>query len=139
MAENPNDAPWPTSDRVNAPDLEHPLPSLAGTRWALTEYHDSEGAHSMPEGVESTLNIEDAEIRVNAGCNHGHASVTLHADSLEVGAMALTRMMCEPPAMAVEASVTAVLSGSVPYVLAGEVLTLRGSGTTLVYRPGGRA
>ena len=93
----------------------------------------------MPEGVLSTLTLEDAELHVAAGCNQGRAPMTLHAESLEVGPLALTRMMCEPPAMAVEAAVTAVLSGSVPYVLAGEVLTLRGSGTTLVYRPGGRA
>ncbi len=139
MAENPNDAPWPTSDRINPPDLGHALPTLTGTRWALTEYHDVDGPHAIPEGVVSTLTLEGAELNVAAGCNQGRASVTLHAESLEVGPLALTRMMCEPPAMAVEAAVTSVLEGRVPYVLSGEVLTLRGSGSTLVYRPAGDA
>ena len=63
MAENPNDAPWPTSDRINPPDLGHALPTLTGTRWALTEYHDVDGPHAIPEGVVSTLTLEDLKLK----------------------------------------------------------------------------
>ncbi|MFM9135717.1 MAG: META domain-containing protein [bacterium] len=139
MGENIDDAPWPTSDRVNAPDLEHPLASLTGTRWILGEYHDATGPHVVPDGSRASLEISDGSLHVEAGCNTGRASAHLHADTIEVGALALTRMMCDDEAMEVEAAVTSVLSGNVPYVLAGDVLTLRGAGTTLIYRPEGRS
>ncbi len=139
MGENIDDAPWPTSDRVNAPDLEHPLASLTGTRWILGEYHDAAGPHVVADGTRASLEISDGSLHVEAGCNSGRASATLHAETSDVGPLALTRMMCDDDAMAVEAAVTSVLAGSVLYVLEGNVLTLRGSGTTLIYRPTGRS
>jgi heat shock protein HslJ len=48
--------------------------------------------------------------------------------------MALTRMMCPDIAMKVEAAVTSVLQGQVPYLLNADVLAVGTAARLLVYR-----
>ena len=55
-------------------------------------------------------------------------------DTIQIGPMALTRMMCPDVAMNVEAAVTAVLQGSIPYLLSADVLAVGTATRLLVYR-----
>ncbi len=124
------------NDGVNPPD---PNPAsqvspLDGTTWVLTEIRDADGAWPLPGGIRSTFEIIDGHIHVEAGCNHGHASVTVHDDTIQIGPMALTRMMCPDLAMKVEAAVTSVLQGNVPYLLNADVLAVGTATRLLVYR-----
>lgn len=122
------------SDDINPPDLSHPVAQLSGTRWRLSEIRDATGVRAISDGVEASLRLEDDHAEVEAGCNRGRASVTLEPDALDFGPLALTRMACGPEAMDVEAAVTGVLGGRVPYELQGRVLVLTGAASTLVYR-----
>ena len=123
-------------DGVNPPD---PAPAsrvwpLEGTTWVLTEIRDADGAWPLPGGIRSTIEIDDGHVYVEAGCNTGHASATVHADTIQIGPMALTRKMCPDVAMKVEAAVTTVLQGNVPYLLSADVLAVGTAARLLVYR-----
>ena len=89
------------NDGVNPPDSapESRSWSLEGTTWVLTEIRDADGAWPLPGGIRSTMEITDGHMHVEAGCNTGHASVTVHDDTIQIGPMALTRMMCPDLAM----------------------------------------
>jgi heat shock protein HslJ len=123
-------------DGINPPD---PAPAsrvwaLEGTTWVLTEIREPDGAWPLPGGIRSTIEITDGHLHVEAGCNTGHASVTVHDDTIQIGPMALTRMMCPDLAMKVEAAVTSVLHGQVPYLLNADVLAVGTAARLLVYR-----
>ena len=126
------------SDEINPAD---PAPAsrvwpLAGTTWVLTEIRDAQGSHAVPGGIRSTLEIDEEQghLNVETGCNHGHASVSLQADSFQVGPMALTRMMCPDSVMWVEQSIVEVLQGAVPYLAYRDILAVGGADKALVYR-----
>lgn len=125
-------------DGIAAPD-EDPASRvwpLSGTTWVLTEIRDAQGSHAVPGGIRSTLEIDEAEghLHVETGCNHGHASMSIHANSFQVGPMALTRMMCPDSVMWVEKSIVDVLQGSVPYLTYRDILAVGGAEKALVYR-----
>jgi heat shock protein HslJ len=129
--------PWGVLDDGVAPADPNPASrvwSLEGTTWVLTEIRDADGAWPLPGGIRATLEIIDGHVHVEAGCNTGHASVSLHNDTIQIGPMALTRMMCPDLAMKVEAAVTSVLQGNVPYLLNADVLALGTASRLLVYR-----
>ena len=123
-------------DGVNPPDSAPASRSwsLEGTTWVLTEIRDADGAWPLPGGIRSTMEITDGHLHLEAGCNTGHASVTVHDDTIQIGPMALTRMMCPDLAMKVEAAVTSVLHGQVPYLLNADVLAVGTAARLLVYR-----
>lgn len=129
--------PWSVlDDGVSPPD---PDPAsvvwpLEGTTWILTELRDGDGPRAVPAGITSTLEITDGHLHVDTGCNTGHASVSVSVDTIQIGPMALTRMMCPDVAMNVEAAVTAVLQGSIPYLLSADVLAVGTATRLLVYR-----
>ena len=128
--------PGAVDDGINPPD---PAPawrvwSLEGTTWVLTEIREPDGAWPLPGGIRSTFEIADGHLHVEAGCNNGHASVTVHDDTIQIGPMAITRMMCPDLTMKVEAAVTSVLQGQVPYLLNADVLAVGTASRLLVYR-----
>ena len=118
-------------DGVNPPELVSPLEA---TTWVLTEIRDADGSWPLPGGIRSTFEIEGGHLHVEAGCNHGHASISVNDDTIQVGPMALTRMMCPDIAMKVEAAVTSVLQGVVPYLISADVLAVGTASRLLVYR-----
>ena len=100
-------------------------------------FRSGDETHSVPFGVRATIILDgDTDVRahVEAGCNTGSAQVTIDADHLDFGPLALTRKMCEPDAMAVESAVTEVLTGRVPYLWQGTVLVLGDDARSLVFR-----
>lgn len=108
--------------------------SVEGTTWVLTEIRDLDGTWPLPGGIRSTMEITDGHLHLETGCNTGHASVSVHDGMIQVGPMALTRMMCPDLAMKIEAAVTTVLTGQVPYLLSADVLAVGTAARLLVYR-----
>ena len=125
-------------DEISPPDPEPTsrVSPLTGTTWVLTEIRDDKGAHAVPGGIRSTLELNESEghLYVETGCNHGHASFSLHPDALQIGPMALTRMMCPDSVMWVEQSIVEVLQGNVPYLTYRDILAVGGAERALVYR-----
>lgn len=103
--------------------------------WQLDTIIDGETAASVPADVETpTLEVTGDQVNVFTGCNRGGGTVEVADTTLTFGPMRLTRMACDEPAMALEATVTRLLDGAVPYVLKGELLTLGDDDAGLVWR-----
>ena len=60
--------------------------------------------------------------------------MAISPDTITFGPIALTKMACEPAAMAVENAVTAVLNGAVAYTIDADVLTLNSGDRGLTFR-----
>jgi heat shock protein HslJ len=119
-------------------EIAEPDQPLAGTSWVLQSM-GSAGADgsvaSIPEGVESTLQIEpEGQALIKPGCNSGSTNVTITDSTITVGPIALTRMACPGPESDVEATVLSVLDGSdVEYAIEGSTLTLTNADQLLTY------
>lgn len=72
---------------------------LHDTSWLL------DGPFPVPEGVEVTLAFDDGNASGCSGCNRFRTSYRSDGDSLELGQMAGTLVMCADDAMAVEREV----------------------------------
>lgn len=79
---------------------------LAGTSWLLIATED------MPAEPNATMVFADDTVSGTTGCNRYHGPYTYDSDtgSLQVGAMAVTRMAGPPEAMATEQKMLTVLS-----------------------------
>lgn len=112
-----------TDRRVADPDRP-----LVGTRWEVDTLISNEAASSMPIGVVASLTFDDeGRVAVEAGCNTGSASAEIDTDAARIalGPLGLTRMMCEPDPMAVEAVVTSIFDGTVTYTIEADRLQIR--------------
>ncbi len=115
-------------------EVVDPAPPLVGTAWRLDALIDGDAVSSVPVGVTASLEFTaDGRVAVQAGCNRGNASVAVTDTTMAFGPMALTRMACEGAAADVEATVLAVLDGTVPFTQERGSLTLQKDGTGLVY------
>jgi heat shock protein HslJ len=121
--------------RLTLVDKEVATPDqpLEGTRWVLDGIVSGDAVSSVPAGVTASIRVSGGRVDVRAGCNTGGGSVEMTADTLTVGPLDLTKMACEPGAMAVE-NVTAVLSGVVAYTVDADVLTLTAGHRGLTFR-----
>lgn len=107
-------------DRVVAePDLP-----LEDVRWVLDGIRDHDAVSSIPEGVIASITFTEGRALVEAGCNRGSAEVEIGPDTITFSPLGLTKMMCEPAAMEVEAAITAVLDGQVSYTITSDRLTI---------------
>ena len=127
--------------RLTLMDQEVATPDqpIEGTRWVVDgivsgESVSSGSVSSVPAGVTATIRIADGRVDVEAGCNTGGGTVETAADTLTFGPIALTKMGCEPGAMAVEGAVIRVLAGAVGYTIQADVLTLDAGDTGLMLR-----
>jgi heat shock protein HslJ len=78
---------------------------LEGVEWVLTSGIDVDGW----EAVAPTAAFADGSLAGSTGCNRYNASYTVDGETLEIGAVASTRMACPPPADAVERDFLAAL------------------------------
>jgi heat shock protein HslJ len=115
-------------------EVADPDRPITGTKWILDGIISNEAVSSVPVGVTSTLVFEADRVNVETGCNTGSGAATIGDTSIEFGPIGLTKMACEPDAMAVEQAVTAVLQGTVDYTIEADVLALDAGGTGLTYR-----
>jgi heat shock protein HslJ len=125
-----------TSDTVTIELQAEVDASLTGTTWTLESTIDGDTASSVPAGVEPpTLEIaDDGTVSLFAGCNRGSGTVVFTGATMTFEPLALTRMACEGEASAVEATVVAVLDGSVDVAIEGDSLTITNGDRGLVYR-----
>lgn len=115
-------------------EVADPDRPLEGTRWVVDGVIANDAVSSVPAGVTASITIHDGRVDVEAGCNTGGGSVEVAEGVLTFGPVALTKMACEPDAMAVEQAVVATLTGPVAYSIEADVLTLDGDGVGLTLR-----
>lgn len=125
-------------------EVATPDQPLEATSWLLDGIVSGDAVSSVPAGVTAAIQVAAGRIDVNAGCNTGGGTVEVAADSassgtLTFGSIALTKMACEPEAMAVEAAMTTVLAGAVRYAIAADVLRLTAGDRGLTFRATGCA
>jgi heat shock protein HslJ len=113
----------------------HPDFPLEKTVWQLDGFVDGHTASSAPGGASATVQFDAGELAfTNEGCNSGRTQVEVADGSIEVAPMMMTKMACPLAPMEVENKVTAVLDGTVSYVLEGETLTLTKGDHGLTFR-----
>ena len=142
-------APSATSTADSSPSASSPPPTssteqtqksagvpLEGTFWALVGATDADGTSVLTADstVDSTMEITDGRLLVNAGCNTGSASAAVDGSEIAVGPMAMTAMACDDEAMEVEALVVQVYDGTVDYAIAADLLTITSGAGTLTYK-----
>lgn len=115
-------------------EVATPDESLFGTSWVLDGIGSGDAVSSVPPGVTAAIQIADGRVDVNGGCNTGGGTVAVTSDTITFGSIGLTRMACQPHAMAVETAVKAVLSGAVTYSIDADVLTLSAGDRGLTFR-----
>lgn len=122
--------------RLTLMDQEVATPDqpMQGTRWVVDGIVSGDSVSSVPDGVTATMRIADGRVDLEAGCNTGGGTVEMAADTLTFGPIALTKMGCEPGAMAVEGAIVRVLAGTVGYAIQADVLTLDAGDTGLMLR-----
>jgi heat shock protein HslJ len=116
--------------------------ALVGPTWMLNAVIEGETASSVPAGVEQpTLRIgEDGMAELFTGCNRGGAAAGTttteeRGDLLTFGPIRLTKMACGEDAMALEATVLAVLESDPAMTLTADGLVLTApDGTGLDFR-----
>jgi heat shock protein HslJ len=108
--------------------VEPDLP-IENTRWVLDGIRTQDAVSTVPEGVVASITIEGDQALVEAGCNRGSASVAIGEDTITFGPLALTKMMCEPPAMEVESAISTVFDGEVTYRIDADRLTVDSADT----------
>ncbi|MFN4283968.1 MAG: META domain-containing protein [Alphaproteobacteria bacterium] len=96
---------------------------LVGTRWVLTKLGDTTVAPAEREAF-LTLQASDQRASGYAGCNMFAGPYQLAGDKLSFGPLAMTRMACPPPGMAVEGGYANALRGAKAYTVAGRTMTL---------------
>lgn len=118
--------------------VAEPDASLTGTRWTLESIIQGDVASSIPAGVESTFELsEHGTVAVQFGCNSGGGPAEVGDATITFGAIGRTVMACDDPAMQVEDSVAAVLTGEVTYVIDADRLSLRNGDGGLDWRAAG--
>jgi heat shock protein HslJ len=115
-------------------EVATPDQPLEGTRWVLDGIVSGDAVSSVPVGATASMRIGAGRVDVRPGCNTGGGSVEVAADKLTFGPIALTKMACEPGAMAMETAVIAVMSGAVGYTIDADVLTLDADNAGLIFR-----
>lgn len=104
--------------------------ALDGGSWALDSFDDGSATLTAPEGA--YMAVDGDQLYIATGCNRGFGGVTVNADgTAEIGAIALTRMACESPVNEWENAITAFLTGTVEWAVAGDDVTLTNGTATL--------
>jgi heat shock protein HslJ len=73
--------------------------------WVLNSARDV----PLPLGVVPTAGFHEGTVRGSTGCNQYNGPYSVESESLEIGALATTRMACPPPRDEVERAYVAAL------------------------------
>jgi heat shock protein HslJ len=115
-------------------EVATPDKPLEGTTWVLDGISSGDAVSSVPAGVTASIVVRGGRVDVKSGCNSGGGTVEVTTDSITFGAIALTKMACEPAAMSVEDAVTTVLAGTAHYAIDADLLTLTAGDRGLTFR-----
>ncbi len=112
-------------------------PPLVGTNWNVMTYNNGKGGLTTPlAGSEiSLLLAEDGTVSGAAGCNRYSGGYQVDGNSITIGPLVTTRMMCNEPegVMDQEFAFTNALQQAASFEILGAELTLLDAeGTTLV-------
>jgi heat shock protein HslJ len=105
-----------------------PIPSLVGTNWQASSYNNGRGGvQSLLSGTEITaVFTDDGQISGSAGCNRYFGPYQSGGESLKIGPLASSRILCEPPAvMDQEHAFLAALEAATQYQFENGRLVLR--------------
>lgn len=94
-----------------------------GTKWKVTGTFEGDATQSL-DTEPATIVFEAGTAQVFAGCNNGSVTYELDGNRITFGALALTKMACDEPAMKLEATVSAVLAGEKEFDIFGPKLTI---------------
>jgi heat shock protein HslJ len=115
-----------------SPEPSASAPNLGGA-WVLRLGRGPDGEIVVPDDYRITLIFTGNEVGGQA-CNHYGGRYQLSADgTFRLGAMSMTEMACAEPMMTVEAAYHAALNDVRAVAREGEVLTLSGEVTELVF------
>lgn len=106
-----------------------PLP-LEGTPWVLSTYNNGENAMvSVLEETRVTANFEDDQVSGSAGCNNYFGSFEATEDTISIGPLASTMMLCAEPVNEQEQRFLAALESATSYqVIANRLELVNGEG-----------
>ncbi|MEU3602450.1 META domain-containing protein [Streptomyces sp. NPDC006798] len=108
-----------------------PLP-LAGTEWKVTDV-----TGGLPKGAERSARFtltpgEKGGLAGNLGCNRFTTTAKVTGETIVLGPLVSTKMLCDGPKGELEKRVSQVLDQRVTFAVDGHDLTLTGrNGTTL--------
>ena len=117
------------------PPTAVPVPPIVGKNWTLLTYNNGQGALVSPiAGTQITaLFGSDGKVTGTDSCNNYTAPYNVNDNNLQVGAPALTTMMCPDDIMGQAQTYLAALQKSYRYEVAGNQLTIFDStGTKLL-------
>ena len=104
--------------------------SLIDTSYAVATIAVDGAALEVLGPVEISFTADT--ISVATPCNGMSGSVTYSESTLTVGALAATKMACEPALMEQDQVIANALAANPTWQLSGETLTLTGGGTVIV-------
>ncbi len=127
---------WTLDEIVSrTPDFSgDPLP-LAGTQWHLVSFGEHEMVVFDPATIEVTAQFGDSSVAGRAGCNRYTTAWTRDGSTLTISdAMAMTRMMCDEAAMAVEMAFTTAFVGEHQFQINGDKLEIIYAAGELIFQ-----
>ena len=106
-------------------DAQASQPNLVGTSWTLISYGNVADQSPAVSGVPTSLIFAmDGQVSGNLGCNGFSGNYKVKDGKLEFGALASTLMACPDPQMVQEGSAFQVLSDTVSFSMARDLLTI---------------
>jgi heat shock protein HslJ len=108
---------------------------LAGD-WVLTSGTTADGPLVLAAGHDATLTVDGDQVSGQSACNRFMGQVTVSGDSVSFGQLGGTQMACMPASvMELEQAYLAALAAVDTGARDGDVLTLTGPSTSLVFEP----
>jgi heat shock protein HslJ len=97
---------------------------IEGIEWRIRDVLMDAALAAIPEPVVATLLLDAGVASGSTGCNRYSGPYTLDGDALTIGALAVTEMACEEPAMQVESAVLVALGTVLAWRMEDEALQL---------------
>jgi heat shock protein HslJ len=109
--------------------------ALAGTIWEVVNYNNGQQAVvSLLADTKITMTFdEDGHMSGTAGCNNYSGGYTVDGDTISIGPLVSTMMMCVAPegVMEQEAAFLAALQAATTFTIGGDSLEMRDAGDAL--------
>ena len=117
-------------------NTQQPPASLIGP-WKLTAYGPKGAPTPAVEAAAAGLTFnEDGTVSGNSGCNGLGGDYSVEGDKIIFGEFVSTLMACDAPIMEQEDAAHKVLSGTAPYKIEGDTLTITNNDMVLVLTRG---
>jgi heat shock protein HslJ len=122
-----------TSDRLNLTTASHYVlsfereaaPTLTGRTWNVTGFNNGrQGVVSPIISSPITLSFADGRVSGRTGCNTFNGSYTQQGNTIRIGTIAATRMMCAQDVMAQEREFLKALESAVRWDVQGDRLDM---------------